>query len=91
MGWIWAVIVWTVFGLVCGLLARLLVPGRQAIGLGMTILLGIVGSFVGGFIAYLFTGGEPLQASGFIMSLVGAIVVLVAYLSLGSRGTSRTV
>jgi uncharacterized membrane protein YeaQ/YmgE (transglycosylase-associated protein family) len=57
----------------------------------MTILLGIVGSFVGGFIAYLFTGGEPLQASGFIMSLVGAIVVLVAYLSLGSRGTSRTV
>jgi len=91
MGWIWAIIVWTVFGLVCGLLARLLVPGRQAIGLTMTILLGIVGSFVGGFVAYLFTGGEPLQASGFIMSLVGAIVVLIAYTSLAGRGARRTI
>jgi len=91
MGWIWAIIVWTVFGLVCGLLARLFVPGRQAIGLAMTVLLGIVGSFVGGFIAYLFTGGEPLQASGFIMSLLGAIVVLVLYISFAGRGTRRTI
>jgi uncharacterized membrane protein YeaQ/YmgE (transglycosylase-associated protein family) len=78
---IWAVLVWTVFGLICGALARLLVPGRQPMGLAMTMVLGIIGSFVGGFLAYLFTGGEPLQASGFVMSLIGAILVLSIYVS----------
>jgi uncharacterized membrane protein YeaQ/YmgE (transglycosylase-associated protein family) len=67
---LWAILVWTVFGLVCGALARLLVPGRQPIGILMTILLGVVGSFVGGFIAYVLMGGEPLQPSGFLMSLL---------------------
>lgn len=87
MGLLWAVIVWAVFGLVCGALARLLIPGRQPMSWTMTMLLGIVGSFIGGFIAYLFNGGEPLQASGFIMSLLGAVVALWGYMQFGSRQT----
>jgi uncharacterized membrane protein YeaQ/YmgE (transglycosylase-associated protein family) len=44
------------------------------------MVLGIIGSFVGGFVAYLVMGGEPLQASGFIFSVVGAVIVLAIYL-----------
>lgn len=81
---------WAVFGLIAGAIARLLVPGRQEIGLGMTMLLGIIGSMAGGFIAWIFTGGEPFQASGWIMSIIGAIIVLVIYISLAKgRRTSH--
>ena len=90
MEMLWAILVWAAFGLVCGALARLLVPGRQSMGIGMTMLLGIVGSFLGGFIAYIFTGGEPLQESGFIMSLVGAIIVLALYVMFANRSARRT-
>jgi uncharacterized membrane protein YeaQ/YmgE (transglycosylase-associated protein family) len=80
MEMIWAILVWIVFGLVCGAIARLLVPGRQSLSVLMTMVLGIIGSFVGGFVAYLVMGGEPLQASGFIFSVVGAVIVLAIYL-----------
>ena len=82
---LWALIVWAVFGLVCGALARLLVPGRQSMSLSMTMLLGIVGSFVGGFLAYFFVGGEPLQASGLIFSVIGAIIVLLVAVNTGRK------
>jgi uncharacterized membrane protein YeaQ/YmgE (transglycosylase-associated protein family) len=75
MSIIWFIVV----GLVAGLLARALMPGRQSMGLIATMLLGIVGSFVGGFIGALFSPGRrvlDLQPSGLIMSVVGAIVVL---------------
>jgi len=48
---------WCVFGLVVGIIARFLMPGRQHMGLIMTMILGIVGSFAGGFIASIFSGG----------------------------------
>ncbi|OJH34417.1 GlsB/YeaQ/YmgE family stress response membrane protein [Cystobacter ferrugineus] len=75
MSIIWFIVV----GLVAGLIARALVPGRQSMGLIATMLLGIVGSFVGGFIGALFSPGRSvldLQPSGLIMSVIGAIVVL---------------
>lgn len=80
MGLIWAAIVWCVFGLVAGALARLLIPGRQPMGWLATIGLGILGSFAGGFIGYLLGGGEMVQASGFIMSVIGAVILLALYL-----------
>ncbi|WP_040770524.1 GlsB/YeaQ/YmgE family stress response membrane protein [Novipirellula maiorica] len=80
------IIGWMISGLIIGLIARALVPGRQAIGLLRTMLLGIVGSFVGGFAGYLIMGGEPLQASGWIGSIVGAVVLLVLF----SRGDRET-
>ncbi|MCA9258643.1 MAG: GlsB/YeaQ/YmgE family stress response membrane protein [Planctomycetales bacterium] len=71
-----AIIGWIVFGLIVGAIARLLVPGRQPLGLAKTMALGVVGSFLGGFVGYLLAGGSPLQASGWIGSVIGAVVVL---------------
>jgi len=68
---------WIVFGLLVGLIARALVPGEQALGCFQTVALGIGGSFIGGLIGYLLRGGSVLQSSGWIGSLVGAVILLV--------------
>lgn len=74
-----ALIGWICFGLVVGLIARLLVPGRQAMGMLATILLGVVGSLVGGAITWIWHGGEPnmYEPSGWIMSIIGAVLCVV--------------
>ncbi len=75
------IIGWCVFGLIVGAIARFVMPGRQGMGCFLTMILGIAGSFAGGFIASLFSGNGDLQAnpSGWIMSTIGAIVVLFVY------------
>ncbi len=83
------IIGWIIFGLIIGALARLIVPGRQDIGLIRTTLLGIAGSFIGGFIGYLIFNGTPLQASGWVGSLVGAVLLLVIGMR-SSRSSSAT-
>ncbi|SFI79682.1 GlsB/YeaQ/YmgE family stress response membrane protein [Planctomicrobium piriforme] len=80
-----AIFVWLFFGLIVGLLGRLLVPGRQPMGWLGTVALGVVGSFAGGFLTYIFRGGEPLQAAGMLMSILGAIIVLAIYISMAPR------
>ena len=68
-----------IIGIVVGALARLLMPGDQHMGLIMTGILGIVGSFVGGFIARLFSKppeGSPIHPAGIVLSVIGAIIVL---------------
>ncbi|MFH5805763.1 GlsB/YeaQ/YmgE family stress response membrane protein [Alienimonas sp. DA493] len=84
---LWDIISWAVFGLVAGAIARLLVPGRQSIGWIMTILLGIVGSFVGGFLFSLLPfGNEPgFHPTNLIGSVLGAVVVLLIYLSVTKK------
>jgi uncharacterized membrane protein YeaQ/YmgE (transglycosylase-associated protein family) len=68
---------WAVFGLFIGAIARLIWPERQRMGLIQTALLGVVGSIVGGMITVAFRGGDdPYHPAGYIMSIVGAIVVL---------------
>jgi len=69
---------WLVFGLICGLVARALLPGNQSMGLIKTSLLGVGGSFVGGWLGALIMGRNPtlLHPSGFIGSVLGAIVLL---------------
>lgn len=67
---------WIIFGLIVGAIARLFYPGRQDIGMWKTILLGVVGSFVGGFLGYLLFGGAAFQGAGWIGSILGAIIVL---------------
>lgn len=78
------IISWSVFGLIVGAIARLLVPGRQPIGLGGTILLGIVGSFVGGFLGSFLFGGEITLSNpaGWIGGVIGAIIALLIYMRL---------
>jgi uncharacterized membrane protein YeaQ/YmgE (transglycosylase-associated protein family) len=79
-----------IIGLIAGALARLLVPGRQNISVGMTIVLGIVGSFVGGFLGYLIFHKDAqdgfLQPAGIIGSIIGAIIVLLIWMRVGARG-----
>ncbi|WP_333677714.1 GlsB/YeaQ/YmgE family stress response membrane protein [Dyella sp.] len=72
---IWSIIV----GFIVGLIARWIVPGAEHMGFIMTTIVGIVGSVIGGFIGMLFKKPEPGQkfhTAGFIMSIVGAIVLL---------------
>jgi uncharacterized membrane protein YeaQ/YmgE (transglycosylase-associated protein family) len=77
---IWTILGWVVFGLVVGFIARALVPGRDDIGLGKTILLGILGSALGGFVFGLLTVGfRGFQPAGWIGSVIGGVVVLLLY------------
>ena len=73
------ILLFLVFGLVVGLIARALTPGRQGMGWLMTMLLGVAGSFVGGFLASLITHNHVLDfhTSGLIGSVIGAVVLLV--------------
>ncbi len=72
------IILFLVFGLVVGFLARALMPGRQKMGFVMTALLGVVGSFIGGFLTALITDKRvtDLNAAGLIGSVIGAMLVL---------------
>jgi uncharacterized membrane protein YeaQ/YmgE (transglycosylase-associated protein family) len=72
------IIAWIVFGFIVGLIARAIVPGKQGMGLVMTTLLGVAGSLIGGLVASALGGGDAtgFRASGFIGSLIGAIVLL---------------
>ncbi|HWP05096.1 MAG TPA: GlsB/YeaQ/YmgE family stress response membrane protein [Polyangiaceae bacterium] len=75
------------FGLVVGVIARLLVPGREAGGWLTSIVIGVLGSFVGGFLGQLLGVGDGRPA-GFLLSLLGAVVLLVAYHALGRRAST---
>jgi uncharacterized membrane protein YeaQ/YmgE (transglycosylase-associated protein family) len=78
-----------VIGIIAGYLARLLVPGKDPMGFWGTVLLGIVGSFVGGFLGYAIFGEDldqgALQASGIIGSIIGAILALLVWRAVGGR------
>ncbi len=68
-----------IFGLIIGLIARAVMPGRQHMGLIMTMLLGIVGAWLGGLIGRvtgMYREGHP---AGFFMALIGALIVLYVY------------
>jgi uncharacterized membrane protein YeaQ/YmgE (transglycosylase-associated protein family) len=81
-------------GIVAGYLARLLVPGPDPMSFWQTVLLGIVGSFVGGLLGYLIFNEDldqgALQASGIIGSLIGAVIALLIYRAIrGDRRLAR--
>ena len=78
------VLSWALFGLIAGAVARLLVPGRQPIGILATVGLGIVGSLLGGGIVWAVTG-DAMQPAGWIMSIVGAVIVLAIAVKMQGR------
>ncbi|HSA87821.1 MAG TPA: GlsB/YeaQ/YmgE family stress response membrane protein [Nitrospira sp.] len=84
-----SIIGWILFGLVVGVVAKLLMPGRDPGGMIVTIFLGIVGALVGGFIGRLlgwYGEGDPV---GFIMAVIGAILVLLAYRKISGHSSAR--
>ena len=78
-----------VVGLIAGVIARFLVPGPDPMGWVGTLILGIVGSFVGGLLGFLLFGKDVgdgfLQPSGIIGSIIGAIIVLLIWRAMGGR------
>ena len=86
---VWFIISTLIIGLIAGFLARALVPGRDPMGVLATIVLGIVGSFVGGFLGYVLFNKDldegALQPSGFIGAIIGAIIVLLIWRFVASR------
>ena len=77
---------WIVFGLVVGAIAKLLMPGRDPGGIIVTMVLGIVGALLGGFVGQALGMYGPNESAGFIMALVGAVFVLFIYrISIGGR------
>ena len=80
------IIGFVIVGLIAGFIARALVPGPDPMGWLGTMILGIVGSFVGGTLAALIFGGTlELSATGIIGSIIGAIIVLLIWRAMGGR------
>jgi uncharacterized membrane protein YeaQ/YmgE (transglycosylase-associated protein family) len=80
------IIGWILFGLIVGAIAKFLMPGRDPGGWIVTILLGIAGSFVGGFLATMLTSNNNTTA-GWIGSIIGAMVLLFVYRLVAGRRT----
>jgi uncharacterized membrane protein YeaQ/YmgE (transglycosylase-associated protein family) len=74
-----AILSWIVFGLVIGIIAKLLMPGRDPGGFIVTILLGVAGALVGGFIGRAMGLYSAGQSAGWIMSILGAVILLALY------------
>jgi len=91
---LWFILVLLFFGLVFGAIARAIVPGRDPMSLGQTWLLGVVGSFVGGFLGYAIFGADiddgAVQAGGIFGSIVGSVLVLLVYRAVRGRDHRRT-
>lgn len=83
---------WIIVGLLAGLLARAVVPGKQGMSIWMTLLLGLAGSLLGGLVVALFAGGSifrNFEPSGVIGSIIGAIVLLLVTQWYAARRAGR--
>ena len=80
-----------IVGLIAGFVARAVIPGRQNLGVVKTIILGIIGSFVGGFLGFVIFQHDPMdgffQPAGIIGSIIGAIIVLFIYTRVVGRSS----
>jgi uncharacterized membrane protein YeaQ/YmgE (transglycosylase-associated protein family) len=78
---------WIFFGLIVGALAKLVMPGRDPGGIIVTMLIGIAGAVIGGFVGRALGWYGPQDSAGFLMSLVGAILLLAVYRMTVARRT----
>ncbi|MGO1227029.1 MAG: GlsB/YeaQ/YmgE family stress response membrane protein [Brachybacterium sp.] len=86
MGLIGLIISWIIIGALIGLIARALMPGKQSMGLGTTIVLGVIGAIVGGFIGGLLGGSgisgimeNPWSLWTILLAVIGALIVMFIY------------
>ncbi len=73
------IIGWIIFGLIVGIIAKLIVPGRDPGGFVITALIGIVGALLAGWIGRAVGWYGPNDNAGFLMSILGAVILLVIY------------
>ena len=78
-------LVWILFGLIVGVLAKLVMPGHDPGGIVMTIALGICGAMAGGFIGRLLGFYQASQGAGYIMATLGAVLILFVYRQIAVR------
>jgi uncharacterized membrane protein YeaQ/YmgE (transglycosylase-associated protein family) len=84
-------LIWTaLIGLVVGALAKLIMPGKDPGGIFITMLIGIAGAFLGTWLGRLVGHYQPDQSAGFLMSLVGAIILLGIYHLIRRSQTTTT-
>lgn len=76
---------WIVFGLIVGVIAKLVMPGRDPGGIIVTMLIGIVGALIGGFLGRVMGLYGPNEAAGLFMSIIGAVLLLFVYRKLAVR------
>jgi uncharacterized membrane protein YeaQ/YmgE (transglycosylase-associated protein family) len=82
---VFGILGWIIFGAIVGVIAKLLHPGRDPGGFIVTVLIGIVGSLLGGFVGRAIGLYRQGQGAGLIMSILGAIVLLVIYRAIAVR------
>ena len=80
-----SVLGWIIFGLIVGALAKLLMPGRDPGGMLVTIVLGIAGALVAGFIGRALGWYQADEVAGFIMATLGAVLLLFVYRQVAAR------
>ena len=83
------VIGWIVFGLIVGALAKLVMPGRDPGGIIVTMLIGIAGALLGGFLGRAMGLYGPQENAGFLMSFLGAVILLLLYRTVVRRRALR--
>jgi uncharacterized membrane protein YeaQ/YmgE (transglycosylase-associated protein family) len=82
-------LIWlAIFGLVVGVIAKLILPGRDPGGIIVTALIGVAGSLLGTWLGRAFLGYRPGDRAGWIMSILGAIALLVLYRLVAGRRTA---
>jgi uncharacterized membrane protein YeaQ/YmgE (transglycosylase-associated protein family) len=74
-GWLW----WILAGLLAGAIAKLIMPGPQGGGCLMTLLLGLAGAVLAGWLGQKYGYYEPGQGAGFLAAILGAVVILIIY------------
>jgi uncharacterized membrane protein YeaQ/YmgE (transglycosylase-associated protein family) len=82
---VFGILGWIIFGAIVGIIAKLLHPGRDPGGIIVTILIGIAGSLLGGFVGRAIGLYRQGQGAGIIMSILGAVVLLVLYTAVTRR------
>jgi uncharacterized membrane protein YeaQ/YmgE (transglycosylase-associated protein family) len=82
------ILLFLLFGLVVGVVARWIVPGRQSGGWLTSLVIGVLGAFVGGFLGRALGFHDDGQVAGFLMSVAGAVILLVCFRAISNRSST---
>lgn len=74
-----SILIWTIYGIFVGSIAKSIVPGEERLGFFQTVVLGVIGSYFGGAIMYLLGKYDALSPAGLVMGVVGSCVALIVY------------